>query len=150
MFDYSGTLSTLQDHKKNSPTGYYINSCKKEEKRWHKWLLPINFNGKLSSLQGVRATRSLVLCVMFCKSLFLLLSFFFIVVALCPFSIYGFWLPLGIFKLFFIILDKLIFNIYKISIISIALKDVFLERYVLFYLVFFLFVYFCRCHVIFV
>jgi hypothetical protein len=38
---------------------------------------------------------------------------------------------LGIFKLFLIILEKSIFNIYKISMISIALKDVVLERYVL-------------------
>ena len=44
----------------------------------------------LPVLNGVRATRSLVLCVMFCKSFFVLLSFFFFVVVVCPFSIYGF------------------------------------------------------------
>ena len=37
-------------------------------------------------------TRSLVLCVMFCRSLLVLLSFLFCVV--CPSPIYGFWLPL--------------------------------------------------------
>ena len=41
---------------------------------------------------GVRVTRSLVLCVMFCRSLFVL-SFSFCHCAVCP-SIYGFWLRL--------------------------------------------------------
>jgi hypothetical protein len=31
VFDYSGTLSMLQDPKKNSPTGYLLNPCKKGE-----------------------------------------------------------------------------------------------------------------------
>jgi hypothetical protein len=44
-----------------------------------------------SVFSGVRVTRSLVLCVCFVDCC---LSFIF-----CP-SIYGFWLPLGIFKLF--------------------------------------------------
>jgi hypothetical protein len=39
---------------------------------------------------GVRVSRSLVFCVMFCRSLFVLLSFVYCVV--CP-SIYGFRLP---------------------------------------------------------
>jgi hypothetical protein len=37
-------------------------------------------------LSGVRVTRSLVLCVMFCRSLFFLLSFF-----VCPFSCLSFF-----------------------------------------------------------
>ena len=39
---------------------------------------------------------------MFCRSLFILLSFSFGHCVVCPSSIYGFWLPFGIFKLFFI------------------------------------------------
>ena len=62
------------------------------------------------SLVGFVFPCSLVLCVMFCRSLFVLLSFFCHYVV-CPSSIYGFWLPLwylrftdsdypfGIFKL---------------------------------------------------
>jgi len=42
---------------------------------------------------GVRVARSLVLWVMFCKSLFILCSFSFGHYSLCPSSIYGFWLP---------------------------------------------------------
>ena len=42
----------------------------------------------------VRVIRSLVLCVMFCRSLFVLLSFFFGHCVVCPSSIYIFWLPL--------------------------------------------------------
>ena len=38
---------------------------------------------------GFRVARSFVFCIMFCRSLFVLLSFF----AICP-SVYGFWLPL--------------------------------------------------------
>jgi hypothetical protein len=40
---------------------------------------------------GVCVARSLVFCVMFCRSLFVLLSFFFCVV--CLFFNYSFWLP---------------------------------------------------------
>ena len=43
---------------------------------------------------GVRVIRSLVLCVMFCRSLLVLLTFFFGHCVVCPSSIYGFWLPL--------------------------------------------------------
>ena len=43
---------------------------------------------------GVRLTRCLVLWVMFCKSLFAYLSFFFGHSVVCSSSIYGFWLPL--------------------------------------------------------
>jgi len=53
-------------------------------------------------LSGVRVSQSLVFCVVFCKSLFVLfLSVSYCIV--CPSSIYGFWLPLlvqCIFKLF--------------------------------------------------
>jgi hypothetical protein len=42
---------------------------------------------------GVRVTLSLVLCVMFGRSLFVLLSFSFGHCVVCP-SIYGFWLSL--------------------------------------------------------
>ena len=48
----------------------------------------------------IRVARSLVFCVVICRSLFVLFSFFYHCVV-CPSSIYGFWLyPLGIFKLF--------------------------------------------------
>ena len=40
---------------------------------------------------GVRVTRSLVLCIELCRSLFVLLSFFFCHCVVCP-SIYEFWL----------------------------------------------------------
>ena len=61
----------------------------------------------LSSTPGfswVLVTRSLVLCVMFCRSLFVILSFFsFGHCVVYPSSIYVFWLNLwfGIFKLFY-------------------------------------------------
>ena len=42
---------------------------------------------------GIQVTWSLVFCVMFCRSLFALLSFFFC--AVCP-LIYCFWLPLSV------------------------------------------------------
>jgi len=45
-----------------------------------------------SALSEVRVTRSLVLCVMFYRSLFVFLSFSFVHCVVCP-SIYGFWLP---------------------------------------------------------
>jgi hypothetical protein len=64
---------------------------------------------------GLRVTRSLVLCVMLCRSLFVLLSFFFLPLWLSVLlrSIYGFRLPLGIFKLFFVIYPCVRFNIEK-------------------------------------
>ena len=43
---------------------------------------------------GVRVTRSLVFCVVLCRSLFVLLYFFFWYCAVCSSSIYGLWLPL--------------------------------------------------------
>ena len=43
-------------------------------------------------ISGVRVSRSLVLCVLFCP-------FSFVHCVVCP-SIYGFWLPFGILKLF--------------------------------------------------
>ena len=50
--------------------------------------------GSLLVFSGVRVTRSLDLCVMFCRSLFVLfLLFSFGHCAVCP-SIYGFWLSL--------------------------------------------------------
>jgi hypothetical protein len=49
---------------------------------------------------GVHVTRSLVLCVMFCRSLFVLFYFFFLSLCFCSSSIDGFWLPpFVIFKL---------------------------------------------------
>jgi hypothetical protein len=64
-----------------------------------------NTKFKLSNqkcFSGVRVARSLVFCVMFCRSLFVLLSFFFLVIVLCvlirftasdyPFSIYKLFL----------------------------------------------------------
>ena len=50
----------------------------------------------------VRVVRSLVLCVVFCRSLFVLLSFFFW--SLCCLSFFGFWLPLWCFQTFLIII----------------------------------------------
>jgi hypothetical protein len=51
-----------------------------------------------SGYNRIRVGRSLVFCVMFCRSLFIPLSFGHFIV--CPSSIYGFWLPLWYFKLF--------------------------------------------------
>ena len=39
---------------------------------------------------GVRVTRSFVLCVMFCRSLFVLCTFSFVHCVVCPSSIFGF------------------------------------------------------------
>jgi hypothetical protein len=62
--------------------------------------------GHLSSplvFSGVGVTRSLIFCVAFCRSLFVLLSFFFW--PLCCLSFFDLWTnsayPFGIFKLFF-------------------------------------------------
>jgi hypothetical protein len=83
--------------------------------------------GSSQVVGGVRVTRSLVLCVMFCRSLFVLLSFFLwplcclyfdlriLITSLvscghcvvCP-SIYGFWLPL--WYLVAIVLSVLLFT----------------------------------------
>ena len=45
-------------------------------------------------LSGVRGARSLVVCVVVCKSLFVLLSLFCCPLCCLFFFIYGFWLPL--------------------------------------------------------
>ena len=65
---------------------------------------------------GLRVTRSLVLCVMLCRSLFVLLSFFFL--PMCCLSFFDRYTdsdyPFGIFKLFFVIYPCVrIFNIEK-------------------------------------
>jgi hypothetical protein len=56
-----------------------------------------------------RVTRSLVVCAMFCRSLFVLFPFFFGHCVVCP-SIYGLWLPLWyiytLLELNFILLHK--------------------------------------------
>jgi len=63
-------------------------------------LLSIVFLVAYLCFNGVRVTRSLVLCVMFCRSLFVLFSFVPCVVYLS--SNYGFWsFIFGIIKLFF-------------------------------------------------
>ena len=49
---------------------------------------------------GVRTSRSLVFSVLFCRSLFVLLSFFLWQLNCLPFDFYSFWLLIGIFKLF--------------------------------------------------
>ena len=56
------------------------------------------------NFSGVRVARSLVFCVVFCRSLFVLISPFLIIVlsvllsfdhcVVCPSSVYRFWLPL--------------------------------------------------------
>ena len=56
---------------------------------------------------GVRFARPLVFCVVFRRSLFVLLFFFCVVY---PYSIHRLWLPFGIFKLFNLFLN--IVNIY--------------------------------------
>jgi len=58
---------------------------------------------------SVCVARSLVFCVVFCISLFVLLSFIsFDLCIVCPSSIYGFWLPLW-YLLTFLTLNR--FNI---------------------------------------
>jgi hypothetical protein len=49
---------------------------------------------------GVRVARSLVLCVMFCRSLFVLLYFFFWPLCCLSFDLRILITPFGIFKLF--------------------------------------------------
>ena len=49
---------------------------------------------------GIRVTRSFVLCVMFCRSLFVLVSFFFCHCVVCPSWFTDSDYPFGIFKLF--------------------------------------------------
>jgi hypothetical protein len=56
-----------------------------------------------SSFSGVSATQSLVSCVVFCRSLLVLLSFFFDHCIVCPSLIGGFWLPLWYLQTFFLI-----------------------------------------------
>jgi hypothetical protein len=57
-----------------------------------------------SGFSGARVAQSLVFCVVFCSSLFVLLSVYHCVV--CP-SIYGFWLPLCIFKHFLVTISSM-------------------------------------------
>jgi hypothetical protein len=60
---------------------------------------PVHLSSSLV-LSGIRVAQFLLLCVMFCRTLFLILSWFFLSFGYCivyPLSIYGFWLP--IFKL---------------------------------------------------
>ena len=57
-----------------------------------------------SGFSGARVAQSLVFCVVFCSSLFVLLSVYHCVV--CP-SIYGFWLPLCIFKHFLVTISRM-------------------------------------------
>jgi hypothetical protein len=68
---------------------------------------------------GVRVTWSIVLCAMFCRSLFVFLSFFFNNCVVCPSSIYGFWLPLWYLQTLFNIItfSYLVFkkNLYSLN-----------------------------------
>jgi len=57
-----------------------------------------------SGFSGVRVALSLVFCVMFCRSLFVLFSCGHCIV--CPSSIYGFWLPLWYLQNFLSILEN--------------------------------------------
>ena len=52
----------------------------------------------LPSLWGKSGTGTFM--CMFCRSLFVLLSFFLLAIAVCPSSIYGFWLPLWYLQTF--------------------------------------------------
>jgi len=52
--------------------------------------LPEHMNSP-SGVSGIRVARSWTLCVVFCRSLFVL---FILVIVFSPFSIYGIWLPL--------------------------------------------------------
>ena len=54
---------------------------------------------------GVRATQSLVLCVSFCRSLFVLVSFFFVLSVVLQFTAADYMYLFGIFKLFMIFVD---------------------------------------------
>ena len=68
--------------------------------------LPI-FPENLSSppvFSGVRVTRSFVLCVIFCRSLFVLCTFSFGHCVVCLSSICGFWLPLWYLQTLLIII----------------------------------------------
>ena len=85
----------------------------------------------LPVLNGFRATRSLVLCMIFVNRCLSFCPFSFLLLLSVFSRITESFYPLGICKLFLIILDKNICKIYKISMILNALKDVFLERYVL-------------------
>jgi hypothetical protein len=58
-----------------------------------KYLLSKNTKSLPPVFSGVRVARSLVFCVMICRSFFVMLSFFFGHCVVCP-SIYGSWLPL--------------------------------------------------------
>jgi hypothetical protein len=51
---------------------------------------------------GVRVTRFLVLCVMFCRSFFVLLFFFLLAIVLSVLRFTDSEYPFGLFKLFFI------------------------------------------------
>jgi len=75
----------------------------------------------LARFSGVRVARSLVVCVVFCRSLFVPLSCFHLTIVLYVFlrftnSDY----PFGIFKLFFLwkFLDQLDFHDHKIEVIT--------------------------------
>jgi len=56
-------------------------------------------------LCGIHVARSLVFCVLFCRSLFVLLSFYIGHFIVCP-SIYGFWLPLWYLQTFLIRINR--------------------------------------------
>jgi hypothetical protein len=75
--------------------------------------LPEHMNSTLV-FSGVRVTRSLALCVFFVDRCLSFCTFSFGHCVVCPSSIYGFWLPLGIFKLFLGLPYK--FGFYRIPI----------------------------------
>ena len=60
-------------------------------------------SSKEEQFSGVRVFLSLVFCVVFCRSLFVLLSFSFGHCIVCPSSIYGFLLPLLYFQTLFVV-----------------------------------------------
>jgi hypothetical protein len=82
-------LFNSQEKKKNWKTTLPHGKTKQEKHKKHMGSPPV-----ISGVRGV--AQPLVFCVVFCRSLLALLSFFFCSLS----SIYGFWLPFGIFKLF--------------------------------------------------
>ena len=60
-------------------------------------------SSKEEQFSGVRVFLSLVFCVVFCRSLFVLLSFSFGHCIVCPSSIYGFLLSLLYFQTLFVV-----------------------------------------------
>jgi hypothetical protein len=73
---------------------------------------------KIRVFSGVRVARSLVVCVMFCRSLFVIFTFSFGHCVVCPSLIYGIWVPLWYLLTF--LFGFFSSHKYKYTIVSIA------------------------------